>query len=198
MGAVWSMDLAEKYPHLPWALLNKPFKVEALMVANVVLSAPMALQILGPEVARRALKFIANGTIRATPVNKILLEGEPLSPAVDGVCGAVQQAGQIAQPALAVAALLLTMMMSAQTLSAIAQQQQSTNSPTEAANAFRETLPSIIEASSFPMATIPQSLKIAFFVKSTCAGAWSSTSTGRSRYCGTVTMENKPPDRLKL
>uniref|UniRef100_A0A915KVT0 Uncharacterized protein n=1 Tax=Romanomermis culicivorax TaxID=13658 RepID=A0A915KVT0_ROMCU len=48
---VWSMDLATKYPHLPWALLNKPFEVEVLTAADVVLSAPVALQILGPDVA---------------------------------------------------------------------------------------------------------------------------------------------------
>uniref|UniRef100_A0A915HEM3 Uncharacterized protein n=1 Tax=Romanomermis culicivorax TaxID=13658 RepID=A0A915HEM3_ROMCU len=29
-----------------------------------------ALRILGPDVARRALEFIADGTIRATPLNK--------------------------------------------------------------------------------------------------------------------------------
>uniref|UniRef100_A0A915K199 Uncharacterized protein n=1 Tax=Romanomermis culicivorax TaxID=13658 RepID=A0A915K199_ROMCU len=50
-----STDLATKYPHL-------------------VLSAPAALRILRPEVARRALEFTANGTIRTTPVDKILLD----------------------------------------------------------------------------------------------------------------------------
>uniref|UniRef100_A0A915J9Y4 Uncharacterized protein n=1 Tax=Romanomermis culicivorax TaxID=13658 RepID=A0A915J9Y4_ROMCU len=35
MQAVWSTDLAKKYLHLPWALLNKPFEVEAPMAANV-------------------------------------------------------------------------------------------------------------------------------------------------------------------
>uniref|UniRef100_A0A915I1D5 Uncharacterized protein n=1 Tax=Romanomermis culicivorax TaxID=13658 RepID=A0A915I1D5_ROMCU len=51
MQAVRSMDLAKKYWHLPWGLLNKPFEIEALTAANVVLSAPAALEILGPEVA---------------------------------------------------------------------------------------------------------------------------------------------------
>uniref|UniRef100_A0A915J018 Uncharacterized protein n=1 Tax=Romanomermis culicivorax TaxID=13658 RepID=A0A915J018_ROMCU len=38
----------------------------------MVLSAPEALPILGPDVARRVLEFIADGTILATPVDKIL------------------------------------------------------------------------------------------------------------------------------
>uniref|UniRef100_A0A915I5M5 Uncharacterized protein n=1 Tax=Romanomermis culicivorax TaxID=13658 RepID=A0A915I5M5_ROMCU len=71
MWAVWSTNLTTKYPHLPWALLNEPFEVEALMRADVVLSAPAALQILGPHVARRALEFITDGTIHTTPVDKI-------------------------------------------------------------------------------------------------------------------------------
>uniref|UniRef100_A0A915L8Y6 Uncharacterized protein n=1 Tax=Romanomermis culicivorax TaxID=13658 RepID=A0A915L8Y6_ROMCU len=33
------MDLAKKYPHLPWGLLNEPFAVEALTTADEVLSA---------------------------------------------------------------------------------------------------------------------------------------------------------------
>uniref|UniRef100_A0A915K337 Uncharacterized protein n=1 Tax=Romanomermis culicivorax TaxID=13658 RepID=A0A915K337_ROMCU len=66
MQAVWSKDLAKKYLHLPWALLKEPFEVEALTAADVVLSAPAALWILGPNVARRALEFITNGTIRTT------------------------------------------------------------------------------------------------------------------------------------
>uniref|UniRef100_A0A915IRN1 Uncharacterized protein n=1 Tax=Romanomermis culicivorax TaxID=13658 RepID=A0A915IRN1_ROMCU len=32
-GAVWSMDLAKKYPHLPWVLLNEPLEVEVLRAA---------------------------------------------------------------------------------------------------------------------------------------------------------------------
>uniref|UniRef100_A0A915J105 Uncharacterized protein n=1 Tax=Romanomermis culicivorax TaxID=13658 RepID=A0A915J105_ROMCU len=52
MLTVWSTDLARKYPHLPWALLNEPFEVEVLMATDVVLSAPAALWILGPKVAR--------------------------------------------------------------------------------------------------------------------------------------------------
>uniref|UniRef100_A0A915ITF5 Uncharacterized protein n=1 Tax=Romanomermis culicivorax TaxID=13658 RepID=A0A915ITF5_ROMCU len=71
------------YPHLPWALLNEPLEVEALTAANMVLLAPAALQILGPDIARRVLKSIADGTISATPVDKILLDGKPSSLAVD-------------------------------------------------------------------------------------------------------------------
>uniref|UniRef100_A0A915LDU5 Uncharacterized protein n=1 Tax=Romanomermis culicivorax TaxID=13658 RepID=A0A915LDU5_ROMCU len=50
MWAVWSMDLAKKYPHLLWALLNEPLKVQVLTATNVVLSGPVALPILGPQV----------------------------------------------------------------------------------------------------------------------------------------------------
>uniref|UniRef100_A0A915I2L3 Uncharacterized protein n=1 Tax=Romanomermis culicivorax TaxID=13658 RepID=A0A915I2L3_ROMCU len=35
MQAVWSTDLAKKYPHIPWALLNQPFEVEAFTAADV-------------------------------------------------------------------------------------------------------------------------------------------------------------------
>uniref|UniRef100_A0A915L3I4 Uncharacterized protein n=1 Tax=Romanomermis culicivorax TaxID=13658 RepID=A0A915L3I4_ROMCU len=69
MWAVWSTDLAKKYLHLPWALLNEPSEVEALTAADVVLLAPAALRILGPDIARRALKFITDGTICATLVD---------------------------------------------------------------------------------------------------------------------------------
>uniref|UniRef100_A0A915KZP5 Uncharacterized protein n=1 Tax=Romanomermis culicivorax TaxID=13658 RepID=A0A915KZP5_ROMCU len=44
MGAVWSADLAKKYHHLPWVLLNKPFEVEMLTAVDVLLLAPVALQ----------------------------------------------------------------------------------------------------------------------------------------------------------
>uniref|UniRef100_A0A915KWE2 Uncharacterized protein n=1 Tax=Romanomermis culicivorax TaxID=13658 RepID=A0A915KWE2_ROMCU len=167
--AVWLTDLARKYPHLPWGLLNELFEVEALMAANMVLSAPAVLQILGPEVARRGLEFIANGTIWAMPVSKILLDDKPLSPAVDTICWAVEQASRNAQPTPAIATLPSTMTTGAQMLSAIVQQQPLatvTNSPTQVANAFGETLHainddvSIIEALPFLMATIPQSPKI--------------------------------------
>uniref|UniRef100_A0A915L1I1 Uncharacterized protein n=1 Tax=Romanomermis culicivorax TaxID=13658 RepID=A0A915L1I1_ROMCU len=153
MRAVWSTDLAKKYLHLPWVLLNEPFEVEAVTAANVALSAPMALQILGP----------------ATPINKLLLEGQPSLPAVDAVYRAVEQASRIAQPAPAIATLPPMMTTSAQMLSVIAQQQPSaatTNSPSVAANAFGETLCainddlSIMEASPFPTATAPLSPKI--------------------------------------
>uniref|UniRef100_A0A915KNL7 Uncharacterized protein n=1 Tax=Romanomermis culicivorax TaxID=13658 RepID=A0A915KNL7_ROMCU len=146
MWAIWSADLAKKYSHLPLALLNEPFQVEALMGPDMVLSGPVVLQVLGPEITRRALEFISNDTIRVIPVNKLPLEGEPSSLAVDAVCHAVKQASRIAQPALAIAALPPTMMTSVQMLSAIAQQQPSattTNSPTLAANAFGEMLHTI-------------------------------------------------------
>uniref|UniRef100_A0A915I380 Uncharacterized protein n=1 Tax=Romanomermis culicivorax TaxID=13658 RepID=A0A915I380_ROMCU len=55
MRAVSSTDLAKKYWHLPWGLLNELFEVEALTGANVVLLAPAAMQILRPEVTRPAL-----------------------------------------------------------------------------------------------------------------------------------------------
>uniref|UniRef100_A0A915I4J0 Antifreeze protein n=1 Tax=Romanomermis culicivorax TaxID=13658 RepID=A0A915I4J0_ROMCU len=127
-------------------LLNEPFEIEALTAANLVLSAPAALRILGPEVAQRALEFITNRTFRATPVDKILLDAEPSSPAVDAV----------------------TTTTGAQTLAAIAQQHPvaAVKSPTKVPNAFGEMLRainddlSIIEASLFPMATTPQSPKI--------------------------------------
>uniref|UniRef100_A0A915JSV3 Uncharacterized protein n=1 Tax=Romanomermis culicivorax TaxID=13658 RepID=A0A915JSV3_ROMCU len=66
MRAVWSTDLATKYLHLPWMLLNEPFKVEGLRAPDLVLLVPAVLRILGPNVAQRALEFIADGTIHAT------------------------------------------------------------------------------------------------------------------------------------
>uniref|UniRef100_A0A915HVI7 Uncharacterized protein n=1 Tax=Romanomermis culicivorax TaxID=13658 RepID=A0A915HVI7_ROMCU len=168
MGAVWSMDLAKKYLHLPWVLLNEPLEVEVLRAADVALSAPAALQILGPEVARRALEFILDGTIRATLVDKILLDGEPSWLAVDTVRHAVEQAGPNAQNPAVVAALPSTTKTAPQTLVAIALQQPvATAKPLPTvANAFGETLGaindniSIIEASPFPAATAPRSPKI--------------------------------------
>uniref|UniRef100_A0A915HTQ4 Uncharacterized protein n=1 Tax=Romanomermis culicivorax TaxID=13658 RepID=A0A915HTQ4_ROMCU len=169
MQVVWSTDLAKKYPHLPWRLLNEPFEVEALTAADVVLSVPAALWILGPEVAGWVLEFIANGTIRATPIDKILLDGEPSSPAVDAVCHAVEQGSRNSQPPAVVAALLSTTMTGAQMLVVIAQQQPvaaAINSATEVPNTFGEMLRaikddvSIIEATPFLTSTTPQSLKI--------------------------------------
>uniref|UniRef100_A0A915JPM6 Uncharacterized protein n=1 Tax=Romanomermis culicivorax TaxID=13658 RepID=A0A915JPM6_ROMCU len=122
MQAIWSMDLAKKYLHLPWVLLNEPFKAEALTATNVVLSTPAPLWILGPKVPRRALEFISNDTIQATPIDKILLDREPSWLAVDTIRGAVKQASRITQPVPAVAALPPMTMTGAQTLSAIAQQ----------------------------------------------------------------------------
>uniref|UniRef100_A0A915IYK8 Uncharacterized protein n=1 Tax=Romanomermis culicivorax TaxID=13658 RepID=A0A915IYK8_ROMCU len=167
--AVWSTDWAKKYPHHPWALLNEPFKVEALMAADVVLSAPGVLRILGPEVAPRALEFLPNGTIQATPIDKILLDSEPSLPTGDAVHRAVEQGSRNVQPPAVVAALLSTTTTGAQALAAIAQQQPvaaATNLPTEVAKAFGETLGtvkdniSIIEVSPFPTATALRSPKI--------------------------------------
>uniref|UniRef100_A0A915JVG4 Uncharacterized protein n=1 Tax=Romanomermis culicivorax TaxID=13658 RepID=A0A915JVG4_ROMCU len=56
--------------------------------------------LLGPNSARWALKFIANGTITISPIKKFLLDGEPSSPAVDAVCRAVEQASHILLPAV--------------------------------------------------------------------------------------------------
>uniref|UniRef100_A0A915L7V2 Uncharacterized protein n=1 Tax=Romanomermis culicivorax TaxID=13658 RepID=A0A915L7V2_ROMCU len=128
----------------------------------MVLSAPAVLWILGPRVAQRALEFIANGTIWATPFDEILLDSEPSSPEVDAVCRTVEQRSHNAQPPAVVAALLSTTRTGAQTLGVIAQQQPvaaATNSWTDVANAFGETLHainddvSIIEVSPFPTAT---------------------------------------------
>uniref|UniRef100_A0A915KCG4 Uncharacterized protein n=1 Tax=Romanomermis culicivorax TaxID=13658 RepID=A0A915KCG4_ROMCU len=133
MRAIWSTDLAKKYPHLPWALLNEPFEVEAMSV------------------------------------DKILLDSECSWPAVDAIRQAVEQASHNAQPTAVIAALSWRTMTGAQMLVAIAQQQPvaaTTNSPTEVANPFGETLcavndnVSIIGVSPFPTATAPQSPKI--------------------------------------
>uniref|UniRef100_A0A915JQE4 Secreted protein n=1 Tax=Romanomermis culicivorax TaxID=13658 RepID=A0A915JQE4_ROMCU len=144
------------------------------MAANVVLLAPVALPILGPEVAQRALEFIANGTIWATPIDKILLDGEPSLLAVDAIPCAVEQASRNALPPAVVATLLSTTTTGAQTLAVIAQQQlvaAAINLPTEVANAFGEMLCavndniSILEASPFLMATAPQFPEIGVLCK---------------------------------
>uniref|UniRef100_A0A915KRX6 Uncharacterized protein n=1 Tax=Romanomermis culicivorax TaxID=13658 RepID=A0A915KRX6_ROMCU len=85
MRAVFSVDLAMEYPHLLWALLNELFVVQALTATDMVLSVPVVLRVLGPEVALQALKFISNGTIWATPINKLLLEGKLSSLAVNAI-----------------------------------------------------------------------------------------------------------------
>uniref|UniRef100_A0A915JEZ5 Uncharacterized protein n=1 Tax=Romanomermis culicivorax TaxID=13658 RepID=A0A915JEZ5_ROMCU len=105
---------------------------------------------------------------RPTEVDKILLDGEPSSPAVDAVRHSVEQASCKGQPAAVVAALPSTTTTEAQTLAAIAQQQPvaTEEPPPTAANAFGETLctinngVSIIQALPFQRATAPQSLKI--------------------------------------
>uniref|UniRef100_A0A915KMP6 Uncharacterized protein n=1 Tax=Romanomermis culicivorax TaxID=13658 RepID=A0A915KMP6_ROMCU len=136
--------------------------------------------ILGPDVTQWALELITDGTIHATPVDKILLDSEPSSPAVDAICRAVEeaavdttccaveQASLNAPPTAVVAASPSMTTTGAQTLAAIAQQQPAAaKKPSPpVANAFRETLHtmnddvSIIEASPFPTATAPWSLKI--------------------------------------
>uniref|UniRef100_A0A915I8P5 Uncharacterized protein n=1 Tax=Romanomermis culicivorax TaxID=13658 RepID=A0A915I8P5_ROMCU len=124
--------------------------------------------ILGPKVAQGALEFITNGTIWATPVNKILLDGKPSSPAVDAIPQAVEQVSRNVHPSAVVAALPSRMTTGAQMLEVIAKQQPvaaTTTSPTEVANAFGETLHaindhvSIIEEFPFLTATTPQSPK---------------------------------------
>uniref|UniRef100_A0A915IU38 Uncharacterized protein n=1 Tax=Romanomermis culicivorax TaxID=13658 RepID=A0A915IU38_ROMCU len=132
---------------------------EPARAADVVLSAPAALWILEPDIALRALEFIADGTIHATLVDKILLDGEPSWPAVDAIRRAVEEGSRNTQPTAVVAASPSRTTTGAQTLAGIAQQQL-------VANAFGETLRtinddvSIIEVSPFPMATAPRSPKI--------------------------------------
>uniref|UniRef100_A0A915J3D5 Uncharacterized protein n=1 Tax=Romanomermis culicivorax TaxID=13658 RepID=A0A915J3D5_ROMCU len=103
------------------------------------------------------------------PVDEILLDGEPSSPAVDAVCWAVEQVSRNAQPTAVIAALPSMRTTGAQMLEVIAQQQPlaaATNSRTEVAKAFGEMLRavnndvSIIEASLFARTTAPRSPKI--------------------------------------
>uniref|UniRef100_A0A915JNQ9 Uncharacterized protein n=1 Tax=Romanomermis culicivorax TaxID=13658 RepID=A0A915JNQ9_ROMCU len=143
------------------ALLPPPPKQAMLVNVNpsTTLKMTAVLRILGPDVARGVLEFITDGTIRTTPVDKILLDCEPSSPAVDAIRCAVEEASRNVSPTAVVAMSRTTTMKGAQTLAAIAQQQL-------VANAFRESLRtvnddvSIIEELPYPTATIPQSLKI--------------------------------------
>uniref|UniRef100_A0A915KDZ7 Uncharacterized protein n=1 Tax=Romanomermis culicivorax TaxID=13658 RepID=A0A915KDZ7_ROMCU len=110
----------------------------------------VGLRISGPKVAQRALEFIADRTIGATTVNKILLDIERSSPAVDAVHRAVEQASRNPQPTAVVAVSPSTTTTGDQTLAEIAQWQPvaaSTNSHIEVANAFGETLPAIMTTS---------------------------------------------------
>uniref|UniRef100_A0A915IS18 Uncharacterized protein n=1 Tax=Romanomermis culicivorax TaxID=13658 RepID=A0A915IS18_ROMCU len=91
--------------------------------------------------------------------DKILLDGEPSSPAVDALCRAVEEASRNAWPTAVVAASPSTMMTGAQTLAAIAQQQPVVNTFGEMLCAINDNV-SIIEASPFPMATPLRSPKI--------------------------------------
>uniref|UniRef100_A0A915HSU3 Uncharacterized protein n=1 Tax=Romanomermis culicivorax TaxID=13658 RepID=A0A915HSU3_ROMCU len=86
MLASWSVDLAKRYLHLPWGLLNKPTQVEVLMAPDIVLTAPVSMRLLQPDMAQWALEFIANGTIQISPIEKFLSDGEPSSPAVNTIC----------------------------------------------------------------------------------------------------------------
>uniref|UniRef100_A0A915HIM6 Uncharacterized protein n=1 Tax=Romanomermis culicivorax TaxID=13658 RepID=A0A915HIM6_ROMCU len=139
------------------------FEVEVLTAADIVLLAPAALQILGPEVARRALEFIADGTICATP-----LDGESSSSAVDAIHHAVEEASRNTQPTAVVAVLPSMTTTGTQTLAAIAQQQPVADAklPPTVANAFGDMLHAlnhnvrVMEALPFRMATTPGSPKI--------------------------------------
>uniref|UniRef100_A0A915I1A5 Uncharacterized protein n=1 Tax=Romanomermis culicivorax TaxID=13658 RepID=A0A915I1A5_ROMCU len=46
MLAVWSVDLAKKYLHLLWALLNERAQIEALTATDVVLATPLPMRLL--------------------------------------------------------------------------------------------------------------------------------------------------------
>uniref|UniRef100_A0A915KRN5 Uncharacterized protein n=1 Tax=Romanomermis culicivorax TaxID=13658 RepID=A0A915KRN5_ROMCU len=155
----------------PMGASQPAFEVERLMAPNIVLSAPAALRILGPKVAQRALKFISKGTIGATPVDKILLDGEPSSRAVDALLRAVEQVSHNAQPP----ACPTTVNKEDRTPNAGGHCPAATSGPanllTNVANPFGETLPavnedvSIIESSPFPRANAPLSLKIGVLCK---------------------------------
>uniref|UniRef100_A0A915IJ22 Uncharacterized protein n=1 Tax=Romanomermis culicivorax TaxID=13658 RepID=A0A915IJ22_ROMCU len=75
---------------LPGIPMDSALEVSG-QLESMNLIAPAALRILGPKVAREALEFITNGTIWKTPVDKILLDGEPSLLAVDVVCCTVEQ-----------------------------------------------------------------------------------------------------------
>uniref|UniRef100_A0A915IID8 Uncharacterized protein n=1 Tax=Romanomermis culicivorax TaxID=13658 RepID=A0A915IID8_ROMCU len=129
------------------------------MAANVVLSAPAALRILGPHVPQWVLEFISDGTIRSNLVDKILLDGEPSSPAVDAIRHAVEEASRNMRPTEVVATSPTTMRTGAQTLAVIAQQQPVTNAFGGPLRAISKDF-SITEALSFLTATVPRSPKI--------------------------------------
>uniref|UniRef100_A0A915J1T3 Uncharacterized protein n=1 Tax=Romanomermis culicivorax TaxID=13658 RepID=A0A915J1T3_ROMCU len=52
------------------------------MAADVMLSAPMVLGVLGPDVAQWALEFIADGTIRTTPASPFPTATVPWCPKI--------------------------------------------------------------------------------------------------------------------
>uniref|UniRef100_A0A915JLZ9 Uncharacterized protein n=1 Tax=Romanomermis culicivorax TaxID=13658 RepID=A0A915JLZ9_ROMCU len=157
-------------------------------------ASSLGLRILGTNVAQQALKFIAEGTIRANPVDKILLDREPSLPAVNAVGRAVEQASHNARPTAVVAVSLSMKTTGAQTLVAIAQQQSvgAAKLLPPVANAFGETLHainddlSVIEVSPFPTATVLGPPKIGVLRK-VHPEAWSSTSPARNRYRLTTT-----------
>uniref|UniRef100_A0A915JS11 Uncharacterized protein n=1 Tax=Romanomermis culicivorax TaxID=13658 RepID=A0A915JS11_ROMCU len=162
----------------------------------MVLSAPAALWILGPEIAPQALEFIANATIRVMPVGKILLDGKPSSPAVDTIPWAVEQASPNAQPTPAIA-----MLPSTTTIGARCCQQLPSNNHWLLGPTRQPRWPTPLERCCVPLMMMSassrrclfQSLplrspqRLVFFMKSTYAGAWSSTSPVRSQYCPMMT-----------
>uniref|UniRef100_A0A915JBL4 Uncharacterized protein n=1 Tax=Romanomermis culicivorax TaxID=13658 RepID=A0A915JBL4_ROMCU len=93
------------------------------------------------ECTRPTLACITVRQLLASPVDKFLLDGKPLSLAVNAIHHAIKQASQIPQPAIA--ALWPMMTNRVQTLSAIAQKSPlaaSTSSPTVEATAIDERL----------------------------------------------------------
>uniref|UniRef100_A0A915JBE1 Uncharacterized protein n=1 Tax=Romanomermis culicivorax TaxID=13658 RepID=A0A915JBE1_ROMCU len=101
MLVVWSINLAKKYLHLLCALLKEVFQLAVLTAADVVLQAPVSLQLLPLDITQWALKFIATETIPASPMEKFLLDGELSLPVVNTICCAVEQASWIPSPAVA-------------------------------------------------------------------------------------------------
>uniref|UniRef100_A0A915KHY0 Uncharacterized protein n=1 Tax=Romanomermis culicivorax TaxID=13658 RepID=A0A915KHY0_ROMCU len=141
---------------MPGSPTDSPLEVVGQLESMNLMAA---LWILGPKVARRVLKFIADGIICATQVDKILLNSEPLSSAVIAVSRAVEEVSGNTRPTAVVAASPSTTTTGAQTQMAIAQQQPVANAFEETLHAFNNDI-SIIEASPFPMATPPWSTKI--------------------------------------
>uniref|UniRef100_A0A915L3F3 Uncharacterized protein n=1 Tax=Romanomermis culicivorax TaxID=13658 RepID=A0A915L3F3_ROMCU len=94
-------------------------------------------------------------------LDKILLDGEPLSPVVDAHPCAVEEASCNLGPTAVVATSPTTTTTRAQTLAAIAQQQPVPKAFGEPLCAINIVV-SITEASPFPTATVPRFPKIGF------------------------------------